>query len=61
MKISKVIETPQGTAKFEGEVSQEEFDYIVQTGLNALLVMGAIKASVQEMKEEPTPEGTPLQ
>lgn len=58
MKISKVIETPQGTAKFEGEVSQEEFDYIVQTGLNALLLMGAVKATV---KEPTIPEGTPVQ
>jgi hypothetical protein len=61
VKISKVIETPQGTAKFEGEVSQEEFDYIVQTGLNALLVMGAIKTSVREIKDDVAPEGTPLQ
>lgn len=62
MKISKVVETDMGTARFEGELSAEELDYVIQAGLNTLLVMGAIKTKVvvQESDEE-IPEGTQLQ
>lgn len=65
MKINKAVETELGTVKFEGELSQVEFDYVLQAGLNALLVMGAIsvKTSADPIEEsnEEIPEGTQIQ
>lgn len=42
MLISKSIETENGTVKFEGELEQNELDFILKIGLNTLLQMGAI-------------------
>ncbi len=42
MNISKAIETPQGTVKFEGELEQKELDFVLKIGLNVLLTNGAI-------------------
>lgn len=42
MLISKSIETEQGTVKFEGELEQNELDFILKIGLNTLLQMGSI-------------------
>lgn len=57
MKVNKSFETPEGIVKFEGELSQEELDYVLQLGLNTLLVMGAISAK----KVETPPEDTVFQ
>lgn len=42
MLVSKSIETEQGTVKFEGELEQNELDFVIKIGLNTLLQMGAI-------------------
>ena len=42
MLVNKSIETEQGTVKFEGELEQNELDFILKIGLNTLLQMGAI-------------------
>ena len=42
MLINKSIETENGTVKFQGELEQEELDFILKIGLNTLLQMGAI-------------------
>ncbi len=59
MKISKAIETPEGTVRFEGELEAAELDYVLKVGLNVLLVQGAIKAS--QISEEFIPDGETLQ
>ena len=42
MLVNKSIETPEGTVKFEGELEQNELDFILKIGLNMLLTQGAI-------------------
>lgn len=42
MLVSKAIETPQGTVKFEGELEPNELDFVIKIGLNTLLRLGAI-------------------
>lgn len=46
MIISKTIETDDGTVTFQGELDQEELDYVLTLGLNLLLQQGAINATV---------------
>lgn len=56
MKIKKAIETENGTVTFEGELSQEELDFVIETGLRTLLVNGAIKMMMAPEAEEDTPK-----
>lgn len=42
MNVSKVIETPEGTVKFEGELGPKELDLVLEIGLNYLLQQGAL-------------------
>lgn len=42
MLVNKTVETPNGTIQFEGELDQKEVDYVLQIGLNTLLLRGAI-------------------
>jgi hypothetical protein len=42
MKIHKVIETNQGRAEFSGELSSDEYNFIVEVGLATLLAQGAL-------------------
>lgn len=42
MKIHKAIETPQGTVLFDGELSEAEYAYVLELGLNWLLFKGAL-------------------
>ena len=42
MLVNKSIETPEGTVKFEGELEQNELDFVLKVGLNYLLTNGAI-------------------
>ena len=42
MLINKSLECENGSVKFEGELSPEELDLVLQMGLNALLARGAI-------------------
>ena len=45
MKVEQVIETPEGTINFNGELSQEEADLVVKAGLLTLLRRGAFQMS----------------
>ena len=60
MKINKTLETELGKVEFKGELSAEELDYVLQIGLNTLLMMGALKTSTA-LSSEPPPEGTLFQ
>lgn len=42
MEVRKTIETEQGTVKFEGQLTQEELDFVLTVGLNELLQQGAL-------------------
>lgn len=42
MKIKKVVETPEGTFTFEGELGQEEHDFIIEAGVTWLIRQGII-------------------
>lgn len=42
MLVNKSIETANGTVKFEGELEQNELDFVLKIGLNYLLTNGAI-------------------
>ena len=48
LRISKAIETPEGTVKFEGELSADELDFIIGVGLTYLFKRGAIPFRVAE-------------
>lgn len=52
MLVSKSIETPQGTVKFEGELEQKELDFVLKVGLNVLLQRGAIPMVMAPTDEE---------
>lgn len=58
MLVNKSVETPQGTVKFEGELEQNELDFVLKIGLNSLMRMGAIPFTSKEQQDlfvEPTP------
>lgn len=42
MEIKKAIKTDKGTVLFEGELSDEEFDFVLTVGLNELFQHGAL-------------------
>lgn len=52
MLVSKSIETPQGTVKFEGELEANELDFVIKIGLNVLLQQGAIPMVMPPTDEE---------
>ena len=52
MQISKSIETPEGTVKFQGEISGAELDIVLQFGLLSLMSKGVIQAVVQDRDEQ---------
>ena len=52
MKISKSIETKEGTVQFVGEIDGPELDIVLQMGLMYLVARGAIKAEVVPHKGE---------
>lgn len=56
MLVSKTIETPQGTVKFEGELEQQELDFVIKIGLNYLLQNGAIPFTSAQNVQEPEEE-----
>lgn len=60
MLVSKSIETPQGTVKFEGELEQVELDFVLKIGLNTLMQMGAIPFTSKE-EENISVEEPPVQ
>jgi hypothetical protein len=52
MHVNKVVETPQGTIKFEGELSEAEADLVIKVGLNVLLQAGVLPVMGKEPSEE---------
>ena len=52
MELDKEIETPFGVVRFKGTVSDEEFDYIIKSGLLVLMARGQIKAQFIESDED---------
>lgn len=61
MFVNSLLKTEEGTYHFQGELSQEEVDVVMQAGLNYLLQAGAIPFSMQDtdgLKDilEPSPE-----
>lgn len=59
MLVNKSIETPQGTVKFEGELEQNELDFVLKLGLNMLLTQGAIPfTTANKSPIKPTTETT---
>lgn len=53
MLISKTIETPTGSVKFEGELEPKELDFVLQVGLNTLLAQGAIPFTIKTPTTSP--------
>lgn len=51
MEVNKTFETPQGTVKFHGELSQDEADYVIKVGLNYLLQNGALPFKVVDNQD----------
>ncbi len=45
MKLDTVVETPEGTVKFNGELSVEETRLVVELGLNFLVRSGAFNVA----------------
>ena len=50
MYVKQLIETEEGTIKFEGELSTEELEVVIQTGLNFLLQHGVQPARSTAME-----------
>lgn len=44
MQVSKVVMLPEGAVKFDGELSEQETDLVVEIGLNYLIRQGAFPA-----------------
>lgn len=42
MKVNKALETPNGGCTFQGELSPEELDYVLEVGLCYLMAQGAL-------------------
>ena len=51
MEINKTFKTSEGTVKFQGELSQEEADFVIQVGLNWLLQQGALPFKMFEEEQ----------
>lgn len=52
MEINQTIKTAQGTVKFQGTLTQEEADYVIQTGLSYLLSRGELPFTVVENEDD---------
>ena len=42
MQVNKLLKTSEGTVKFEGELTEEEHEFVVNIGLATLMEQGAI-------------------
>lgn len=58
MKIDKKIETPIGTVVFQGELTTEELDHVIELGLMVLLSRGALDVKYEGEEPESIPEPT---
>lgn len=41
MLITKAIETPEGGVTFQGELKEDELEFLIEVGLNVVLAQGA--------------------
>lgn len=41
MKIHQTIETPEGIVEVNGELSQQQVQFLIEVGLNVILAKGA--------------------
>ncbi len=48
MFVNKTLKTDEGTYEFQGELTPEELDVVLQAGLNYLLQAGAIPFTMQD-------------
>lgn len=48
MEISQSFKTEEGTLTFQGELSQEELDIVIQVGLSTLFSQGLIPFKVSD-------------
>lgn len=56
MQVSQIIKTEEGEFKFEGTLSQEEHDFLIEFSLNMLVAQGAIPFKMaQEMTADVAP------
>ena len=58
MLVNTSIETENGNVKFEGELEQNELDFILKIGLNTLLKAGAIPFTTGVKAASTEPQGT---
>ena len=58
MKIDKKIETPIGTVVFQGELTEQELDHVIELGLLVLMSRGGIDVKFQDEVEDEIPEPT---
>lgn len=42
INVSKAVKTSEGVVQFNGELSQQEFDFVMEVGLNTLFEAGAL-------------------
>lgn len=52
MEVRKVLKTSKGVVTFEGELTQEEHDFVITVGLNTLMEQGAIPFQVADETED---------
>lgn len=53
MNVNTVIEYEDGSIKFDGHLSKEETDKVVEIGLGVLLRMGMLSITTADEKDVP--------
>ncbi len=61
MEVNKVIKTKDCNVKFEGELSQEEHEFVLTVGLHTLMQQGAIPFIVADDSQTIIPGNGELQ
>lgn len=56
MKITQVIETPEGVFSFNGEINQEEHDVLVEAGFKLLFGLGLLPFAMEKINVEDIPK-----
>lgn len=54
MQIDQVVETPEGTLKFDGELTGDELKFVVEFALNVLLSRGTASLGIKPNTTEET-------
>lgn len=52
MKIQKTMETPDGTYSFEGEITQQEHDVLVEAGFRLLFGLGLLPFAMTKLEDQ---------